>query len=222
MFNHLKLDPLPSLQQINGDGSRYYMTEDGLKYPSITTILSKADPNKGHILTNWRKKIGYENAKAITANSALRGTILDGMVENHLNNEIVESDNDEATKMFGDLLPFVNQIDNIHFLQPRLHSNRLCIAGTADIIGEFNNKLAVIDIKNARKTRTEEQIWTYYLQVTAYACCYNQLTSYRIKNGVIMMAVEDRATQIFEFKIFDYIAPLIDVIRSYHGHPRGS
>ena len=53
-----------SCQQINLNGKRVYLTPDGEKTPSVTTILGKTK-DMTH-LNEWRKRVGEENAKKIT------------------------------------------------------------------------------------------------------------------------------------------------------------
>jgi len=40
MFNHVQVSELPQLKTENINKKRYYITPDGNKYPSITTVLS--------------------------------------------------------------------------------------------------------------------------------------------------------------------------------------
>ena len=73
MFNHLEPIQLPELKARNVDGKRFYETENGEAYPSITTVLSQRD-KKG--LMEWRKRVGDEVANYIGRKSANRGTAL--------------------------------------------------------------------------------------------------------------------------------------------------
>jgi len=220
-FNNLILPPLPILDQITEqNGSRKYRIANGLCLPSVTTILKYADPNKNDTLARWRNNIGDKAADAILENSRARGTILDAMVMSYLGNEYhrvysPDGPGNEAWTMFESLEPFLQNINNIHFLQPMLYSEKLGTAGSADIIAEYNDVLTVIDIKNSRKPRTPAMIVTYYLQVTAYALMYSEMTGNKVANGLVLMAVEDDATQLFHFKIVDYIRPLLSAIKTY-------
>ena len=64
MFNHVQLDrEVPKLQQLNENGTRYYVTPEGNKYPSIRTVL--AAYNIGYIM-EWRKRVGEEVADKIS------------------------------------------------------------------------------------------------------------------------------------------------------------
>jgi len=57
------------------DGSRKYVTPDGYKVPSVTTILdaTKSEESK-QALQNWRKRVGVQKAQEITTEAAGRGT----------------------------------------------------------------------------------------------------------------------------------------------------
>lgn len=224
LFTHLDMPKLPSLQQITDEnGSRKYVTPEGISLPSVTTVLSKADPNKQYTLNKWRQNIGYAKAKAITANSAKRGTSLHKMIEEYLDNKVVPHDNEEADKFFEDLLPYLNLINNIRYQETRLYSIKLGMAGTVDTIAEYNGIGSVIDFKNARKPRTENMIFTYFLQETSYGLMYNEfLGSNYVKQIVTLMAVEGNEPQVFIKPMGPYVRPLLEAIRNYKSISRGS
>ena len=84
MFNHVKLDKVvPRLQQINENGIRHYMTPEGNKYPSITTVLSEYS-RKG--IYEWRQRVGDEAANRISGKASTRGTKLHKACEDYINN----------------------------------------------------------------------------------------------------------------------------------------
>ena len=57
-------EPFPELSVHNINGLRFYEAPNGLKYPSITTVLGK-QPGKREGLQRWREKIGNEAANII-------------------------------------------------------------------------------------------------------------------------------------------------------------
>ena len=74
MFNHVKLDrEVPKLTQLNEDGVRHYVTPEGNKYPSITTVLSEYS-RQG--IMEWRKRVGNEEANRVSGKASTRGTKL--------------------------------------------------------------------------------------------------------------------------------------------------
>ena len=68
-FNHVNLTSnLPNIQTENVNGKRFYVTPEGKKYPSITTVLSGRN-NEG--ILRWRQSVGSE-----VANNIMRGATI--------------------------------------------------------------------------------------------------------------------------------------------------
>jgi len=66
------------------EGRRVYQTPDGDKLASVTTILDDTK-DKTH-LVKWRKKVGYQKAKEITAEATTVGTSMHKHLEHYVNN----------------------------------------------------------------------------------------------------------------------------------------
>jgi genome maintenance exonuclease 1 len=60
-------------------------------------------------------------------------------------------------------------------------------AGTADCIGVWKGKPAMVDFKTTRKPKKREWINDYFLQGAAYASAHNELYGTDIRTIVIMM-----------------------------------
>ena len=74
----------PELVVHTHEGMRFYEAPDGLKYPSITTVLGK-QPGKQKGLQEWRKRIGEEQARIVSGKAARRGTAFHNICEDYLN-----------------------------------------------------------------------------------------------------------------------------------------
>ena len=84
-FNHVSLTTkLPDISTETIKGKRFYITPEGKKYPSITTVLSGRN-NEG--IVRWRESVGNDVANNIMRGAAKRGTAVHTLVENYLNNE---------------------------------------------------------------------------------------------------------------------------------------
>ena len=84
-FDHVKLNvELPDITTESIKGKRFYVTPEGNKYPSITTVLS--DRNKEGII-KWRESVGNDVANQVMRQAASRGTAEHTLIENYLNNE---------------------------------------------------------------------------------------------------------------------------------------
>lgn len=84
-FNASEMKDVPyRLYQLNTRGERYYYVfdkdENPIFYPSVTTILHRVAP-ENKVLTDWKLKLGKEQADAYTAERAAYGTFIHGQLE---------------------------------------------------------------------------------------------------------------------------------------------
>ena len=89
MFTHIdEKHVFPQLMRENFEGKRTYVTENGDRYPSITTVLGyKIKP----AIKAWRKKVGEQEANKISRQSSVRVTKIHGVCEDYLNNNFDRS-----------------------------------------------------------------------------------------------------------------------------------
>lgn len=189
------------------DGRRHYQI--GHKcFPSITTVLGSTSDKS--YLEDWKNKIGRDYAAKITAVSGGRGTNLHKMCEDYLNNNPLSVKMPDALEMFYSLKPILNRINNIRAQEACLYSDKLKVAGSVDCIAEFDKTLSVIDFKNSRRIKKQEDILDYFLQTTFYALAYREMTGIPISQIVIIIAVENEQPQIFIQQIRPYIKNLVE------------
>ena len=147
MFNYCPPKEIPKIEsQTFPDGKRYYVTPEGKKLPSVTTVVGA---QKKQSILEWRKRVGEEVANKISRQATSRGTNMHTMCEYYLNNETKPPDNvmPDAKEMFISIKPYLNKINNIHYQEVGLWSNELGLAGRVDCIGEYDGVLSVIDFK---------------------------------------------------------------------------
>lgn len=181
-----------NLKQINESGVRFYSTESGEKYPSVTSVVGVL--NKEAIL-EWRKRVGEQEANRISARAANRGTRIHSLCELYLKGEQFSLGITEQ-EMFSSLIPELDRINNIHALEQRLISHRLKIAGTVDAIAEYDGQLSVIDFKTSRRIKTYDEITSYFLQVSAYAFMFYEATGLVVDQSVILIGVDGEKTPL--------------------------
>lgn len=213
MFTHIPIDKtLPHLVQINEDGTRYYLTPQGNKYPSVTTVL--ADYNRKFIY-EWRQRVGEEKANSITRKASVRGTKLHKACEDYLGNKNPELVTPLQTEMFNNFKPVLHQINNIHAQEIRMYSDHLRMAGTVDCVAEFNGRLSIIDFKTASKRKVKDSISNYFMQCSAYAIMFEERFNIPVSQIVVAIAVEDDDPQIFLEKRDNYVEDLISYRNNY-------
>lgn len=216
MFNYCPPKEIPKIEsQTFPDGKRYYVTPEGKKLPSVTTVVGA---QKKQAIMEWRKRVGEEVANRISKQATTRGTNMHTLCEYYLNNEpkppgVVMPD---AKEMFISIKPYLNKINNIHYQEVGLWSLRLGLAGRVDCIGEYEGQLSVIDFKTSKKIKNREDILDYFWQCTAYALMYEELVGTPIDDLVIIMAVDNEQPLIFKEKTQDHIEGLVKAIDFYH------
>jgi genome maintenance exonuclease 1 len=202
MFNHIHLE-LPKLKRVTSeDGTRVYETPTGKKYPSVTTVTGLL---KKRAILEWRKKVGEEEANRISSTAARRGTRLHTLCEKHLLNENVPV-NMFDTEMWNNVKPHLSDINNIYALESSLYSNHLEVAGTVDCIAEYKGKLSVIDFKTSRRVKTRDDIHDYFIQCSAYAVAFEEMTGNPVSRLVVIMGVDNENTLIFQERRDDWVS----------------
>ena len=222
MFTHLNKLGDFELEANTIDGVRYYTLPSGKKAPSITSITSFYNRQT---FINWRKKIGEEEANKITKVATDRGTKFHDLVEKYLSNEDVSSLKGVLPSTKARWIAAresLNKIDNIHALEKPLYSEYFGIAGRVDCIAEYEGELAVIDFKTSKKIKPEKWLQNYFVQETAYACMYYEMTGISVKKIVTLMVADNGDVKVYEkTNKSDYIKLLTKYIKEFVTHKRG-
>jgi genome maintenance exonuclease 1 len=189
------------LERIESPDGRLYKTPSGGAYPSVTTVTGLHSKQS---IMEWRKKVGEEAANAISSRAANRGTRIHSLCEDYLLGRSAEPDMFDA-QLFSSIKPYLDKIDNIHALESPLYSHYLKVAGTVDCIAEYEGKLAVIDFKTSSKLKQRDWIHGYFMQTSAYAVAFEELTGIPIGRMIIIVGVDNEHPQIFTEKRDDWI-----------------
>ena len=219
MFEFVKVNiDQPEVEPISKDGVRYYPIPGADKYyPSVTSITSFKN---AAFFAGWRKKIGEDEANRITARATQRGTTFHSITEDYFKGELnlnsYLENNPLPVRMFQSAKDTLNRINKINCLETFLYSHYLGLAGRVDCIAEFDGELAVIDFKTSTKIKQEEYIEHYYVQETAYAAMFLELTGIEVKKIVTLITVEDGSVQVFQkYNLDDYLQLLKSYIEEF-------
>ena len=214
-FQH-KPASLPELKTTTINNRRYYIPLDGNKYPSITTVLSGRD-KKG--ILAWRKRVGEDVANAISRKATNRGTKFHTIVEDFLNNEDVKKHRKDflVYEMFLHMKnSLMININNIRAQECGLYSNKYRVAGRVDCIAEYDGVLSIIDFKTSRGKRKDNYNENYYIQASAYAEMFEEMTGEKVEQIAILVVTEDGEVQPFLKKKYDYLPLLIEAIEKFN------
>ena len=161
-------------EQINFLDQRFYKTEDGEYYPSVTSVLNFYPKNK--FFENWLKDVSH-NSDIIVKKASEEGTAVHTAIEAYLEGEEIQWMDEygkakyslEAWRMILRFAEFWQTYkpellaSEIHLLN---HEHKY--AGTCDLVLKIDGKNYLLDIKTSNSLHT-----SYNLQLAAYTEAWN-------------------------------------------------
>ena len=186
------------------NGMRKYLF-DHEKLPSVTSILqaTKSDEDKA-ALENWKQRVGHKEANKIKTEASNRGTSMHSYIEDFLRGRINESffeSNEQYKNMAKEIIDkgIKGKLEEIFGMETTLHYPEK-YAGTADLVGVYQGKEAIIDFKQANKPKKVDYIQDYFLQLGAYTLAHNVVYKTNITSGVILLCTVDNLFQDFKIE----------------------
>lgn len=208
---------------------RKYNTPDGKKYPSITTVLSILSRDS---IAKWRKRVGEEEANRVSHRASTRGTAVHEICEKYVDNDpnylkvmrdngkgemVLQDATPDLIASFNDLKPILDErLSLVYAQEAPLYSHHLGIAGRVDCVGIFDGKISIIDYKTSRKPKKASWITSYYMQESAYAIMWEELTGMPITQLVTIISVDGHKPQVFIEHRDNWTRPLIETIAQYN------
>lgn len=191
-FLHVKHEFPSLLKETAEDGQRVYTTPDGKRYPSVTTVI--ADHNKDGI-DQWKARIGHKKAAKIAKNATDRGDVvhecIEALLSNYSTTDYTKRMMPHAKAVYLNMRKELEQrVSEVHGIEQPLFSHKIRLAGTCDCIAKYDNLLSIVDFKTALRLKKKEYVHGYYMQLTAYAFMFEEMTGLRIDQGVILIGVD--------------------------------
>ena len=90
-----------------------------------------------------------------------------------------------------------------------LYSDKYKVAGRTDLIANYRGELSIVDFKTSTNERKDSYNENYYIQTSAYAEMFEELTGQPINQIVILVVTEDGIVQEFIKDKQEYI-PLLE------------
>lgn len=214
IFEH---DFLPKIELVEHyvEGRRYYQLPDGMLVPSVTTVLSSL--SKDHI-TEWKARVGEEQANKITTQAARRGTAIHNLAEKYLLNDPEYTKGAMPINVFN-FTQIKTHLDthvtHIRAIEHALYSHALRTAGRTDLVANWDDKLSIIDFKTSTKVKKEEWIENYFLQATCYAMMLEERHGIHVPQFVILIAVDHEAPQVFKRDTANYVERVKNLFQKY-------
>ena len=203
------------LEKRETPGCRLYQLPNGDWVPSISSVTSF---NNREIFAKWRKKIGIEEANRITKKATARGTDYHEAAQAYLENKELDCNEFRPATQFmvHHSKPYLDKINNVHAIERTLYSEYFGLAGRVDCIGEYEGELAVIDFKTSEKIKPEKWLENYFVQETAYACMYYEMTEIPIQKLITIMVTPGGEVKVFDKRNkSEYIKLLVRYIKEF-------
>ncbi len=205
------------------NGVRHYNCPDtGTKLPSVTTILD-ATSDKSFLL-EWKARVGEAEAKRQSDYGKNLGSLVHKNVEDYIEGLPRPTGNAPlrvlarrmSQRIIDECLPHVDEVWGIEkaLYLPGLY------AGTADLLGVYKGRPAVMDHKNAKKMRTKEKIVDYRDQLCAYIIAHNEKYGTEIETGVVFMVDREQNVETFVWDAAEVAAgkaSFLDRVEAYLG-----
>jgi len=191
------------LERITFLDRRVYKRDEGVFYPSVTTILQYLP--KGKFFEQWIKDVGH-NADVIMRRAANEGTQVHDAIESLLlGNEIEWLDeygnakyNQIVWEMIGKFVEFWSTYKpKLIGTEEFVFSDEYKYAGTTDIVCEIDNEIWLIDIKTSNNLTK-----SYDLQLASYAKAWEEIKNQKIdKTGILWLKSTKRGPSTQKGKI---------------------
>ena len=214
--NHFK-----NIRRVTQNSTRYYDVGDQIAYPSVTSIISFINADK---FTQWRIDVGEEEANRIFKHSTTRGTRLHKLFEEYLQNNEYKHLEEYKVPLIQLMFNYAKshldeRLDNIYQLETQMFSHKLCMAGTVDLICEVDGELSIVDFKTSAKSKPEDWLEDYFVQLSAYWAMFAENTGKVAKKLVVFLVGENGDVQIVERRnIMDYLKTLRDYANQFAEH----
>ena len=208
-FSHKNVKVTSDLLSEDTEGGRYYLLNDGIRLPSVTTVTGW---KKTHIFEKWRRENPKE-ARRVTK----RGNKIHSVIEDYVNNLEIDVKNlpPIESQLFLQMKEEVDKIDNVRGTELALASENIGLAGRADCIAEYDGKLNIIDFKGSTRKKYRGVIENYFLQATAYALMWQEMTEESIEQITIIIGCETGDTQVFSDNPVNWVRSLRREIEDY-------
>ena len=215
-FNY-KPANIPQAVKIETETERYYLTPEGHRFNSVTQVIGAMMPKQEII--EWRERVGDAEADKVVNIAVARGKAVHRTIEQYLLGEQFPKKIMPATlATFQQMKKQIDQsLTTIYGIELPLFSYNLKLAGTCDLLGEWNYIPSIIDHKTSKYEKRAEDIQGYFLQACMYSMMYEELSGQRLEQLVVLIGCDDSPeAQVFIRQRKDYEEETRAIIEEFH------
>ena len=211
-FKHVPDLIFPDLGVETTPNGRFYMTPDGNKYPSVTTVIGIGTDHS--YLDEWKKRVGEEEAAKVSRKATRRGNAVHSLAEQYMlnNPDYAKGHMPANIASFNYIKPFLDKhVGLIAGLELPLYSDFLRVAGRVDCIAKWDGIWSIIDFKTSKRAKTKEDIFGYMCQESCYSYMFYERTGKTIPQIVTVMTVDESEPLVFVEKAKNYLLEFIKI-----------
>ena len=214
-------EQFPEIQRLQEDEVRLYAVSDTTAYPSVTSVISFINRQK---FAEWRARVGVEEADRVSRQATTRGTKLHRVFEVYLQNGDYKALDEYKVPLIQLMFQAAkssldSRLDSIYQQETTMSSDKLCLAGTVDLICEVDGELAIVDFKTSKQQKPEDWLEDYFVQLSAYWAMFAEKTGVVPKKLVVFLVGENGDVQIVERRnVVDYLKTLRDYVNRFIQH----
>lgn len=212
MFTHIQNLSFPELDVDTTENGRFYVTPEGNKYPSVTTVISKGTDNS--YLQKWKDRVGEEEAARVSRQATARGEAVHTLAEQYLlnNPHYTKGHMPANIASFNYIKPFLDKhVGVISGLELPLYSDYLRVAGRVDCIAEWDGILSIIDFKTSKRKKSKEDVFGYMCQESCYSYMFYERTGIPVPQIVTVMTVDDSEPLVFVERSKNFLPEFIKI-----------
>ncbi|AVO22952.1 exonuclease [Erwinia phage vB_EamM-Bue1] len=215
-FEQYKL-PYKELECVTTENGRHYISPNGKKLTSVTTMLGRSSDHGW--LDEWRERLGAAAADAETQRCADRGEAVHLACELYLGNAPMEKVRAAAGNyffMYKQLHPHLNKVTKVYAQEIPLYSETLGLAGRVDFVGVYNGKACILDFKTSNLNKTRGMIEDYSIQLCLYSFMFEEMFGKRIDTLINVISNErSPVATVIEFNRNDVAEKAIERVKLY-------
>lgn len=202
------------ITQVNTEAGRYYLTPEGNRYPSATTVVGIL--NEKHI-AKWIASVGAEKAEEVKRKAGEHGTRWHDLMETTIKKGI---QNVPWTKEFGTIYPLITKavypnISNVRAVECQMYSDKLRMAGTVDLIADYKGKLSIIDWKTTRHEKMADEAISYWCQTASYAYMAYERYGWKPEQLVLVFNENDRDYYVYTQEVSRWVPRVYKLRKQY-------
>lgn len=215
-FPQYKL-PYQELECVTTENGRHYISPNGIKLTSVTTMLGRSSDHGW--LDEWRERLGAEAADAETQRCADRGEAVHLACELYLRNEPLEKVIEAAGSylfLFKQLRPYLDKVDKVYAQEIPLYNEVFQLAGRVDFVGVYEGIPTILDFKTSNVFKTRGMIEDYSIQLCLYSMMFERMFGHKIERLVNIISNEKGINPtVIEFRRKDVAIKALERIKLY-------